>query len=50
LGASGVALGAFGAHGLSNREAKIVESWKTAATYQLLHSVRMSVNPLLQCH
>ena len=42
LGASGVALGAFGAHGLSGRDAKIIDSWKIAATYQLLHSVSKS--------
>ena len=41
LGASGVALGAFGAHGLHDRltaRGKL-EQWKTAVLYQLVHTV-----------
>lgn len=41
LGASGVALGAFGAHGLHDRltaRGKL-EQWKTAVLYQLVHAV-----------
>eukprot|EP00924_Labyrinthula_sp_SR-Ha-C_P016038 snap_masked-scaffold_4-processed-gene-17.18-mRNA-1 protein AED:0.02 eAED:0.02 QI:0/-1/0/1/-1/1/1/0/113 len=41
MGASAVALGAFGAHGLAgmNVEPKLIESWKTAAHYHLIHSL-----------
>ena len=41
LGASGVTLGAFGAHALKNRltaNAKM-DNWKTAVMYQLFHAV-----------
>jgi len=41
LGASGVALGAFGAHALKSRltaSAKM-DNWKTAVMYQLFHAV-----------
>jgi uncharacterized membrane protein YgdD (TMEM256/DUF423 family) len=40
LGATGVALGAFGAHGLKGtlEAAGTLEVWKTAAHYQLLHA------------
>ncbi|KAK7722240.1 hypothetical protein SLS64_000773 [Diaporthe eres] len=50
-GAAGVALGAFGAHGLKQRisdPAKIA-SWSTAAQYQILHSIALLVardNPI----
>ena len=39
LGAIGVACGAFGAHGLKNHtsDPALLESWKTAASYQMLH-------------
>jgi len=39
LGAIGVACGAFGAHGLKNytSDPSLLESWKTAASYQMLH-------------
>lgn len=39
LGAIGVACGAFGAHGLKNHtsDPALLESWKTAASYQILH-------------
>jgi len=40
-GASSVALGAFGAHGLNKRiaEPRRIANWATAAHYQLVHSV-----------
>ncbi|KAK8061572.1 hypothetical protein PG994_007938 [Apiospora phragmitis] len=40
-GATGVALGAFGAHGLKKRisDPARLQSWGTAAQYQLIHSV-----------
>ena len=39
LGALGVAMGAFGAHGLKNytSDPQLLESWKTAANYQMRH-------------
>ncbi|KAK7521178.1 uncharacterized protein IWZ02DRAFT_280320 [Phyllosticta citriasiana] len=42
-GASGVALGAFGAHGLKNRvkDPAKLQSWGTAAHYQLIHSATL---------
>lgn len=40
LGASGVAAGAFGAHGLKNQlPASGLEVWEVAVRYQLLHAV-----------
>ncbi|KAL7529382.1 hypothetical protein ACHAWF_002964 [Thalassiosira exigua] len=44
LGASGVGLGAFGAHALKetlSRKAGAGDNWKTAVTYQLLHAVAL---------
>ncbi|MCB9488305.1 MAG: DUF423 domain-containing protein [Deltaproteobacteria bacterium] len=42
LGATGVALGAFGAHGLrSMADAKMLEIWETAARYQQIHAVAL---------
>ncbi|KAM7205199.1 UPF0382 membrane protein [Naviculisporaceae sp. PSN 640] len=40
-GAAAVGFGAFGAHGLKKRIADPakIDSWKTAASYQLVHSV-----------
>jgi uncharacterized membrane protein YgdD (TMEM256/DUF423 family) len=39
LGASAIAAGAFGAHGLRDRlEPQQLAAWSTAAHYQLLHS------------
>ncbi|KAK9688446.1 hypothetical protein K7432_014409 [Basidiobolus ranarum] len=40
LGATGVAIGAFGAHGLTKRisDPKKLKNWETAAHYQLFHS------------
>ncbi|MEZ4268867.1 MAG: DUF423 domain-containing protein [Myxococcota bacterium] len=42
LGAVGVAMGAFGAHGLRARvEARQLEIWDTAARYQLWHALAL---------
>ena len=42
LGALGVGLGAFGAHGLRSRlDAAALASWSTAVEYQLLHAVAL---------
>lgn len=44
-GALAVALGAFGAHGLQKtvQDPKLLDNWKTAAQYHLVHSVAMLV-------
>jgi len=49
LGFSGVALGAFGAHGLESRlqELNHVETWKTAVFYHLIHTSIIAVAALL---
>jgi uncharacterized membrane protein YgdD (TMEM256/DUF423 family) len=40
LGAAGVALGAFGAHGLRGRvDAPLLVVWETAARYHLVHAL-----------
>lgn len=43
LGALGVALGAFGAHGLKNTitDEHLLEVWETAARYHLIHAVAL---------
>lgn len=42
LGALGVALGAFGAHGLKSRvSAESVAVWETAARYHVLHALAL---------
>lgn len=43
LGASGVALGAFGAHALKDTLTKSghLESWRTAVAYQLFHATAL---------
>jgi uncharacterized membrane protein YgdD (TMEM256/DUF423 family) len=42
LGAAGVALGAFGAHGLRARlDARALESWETAVRYHLVHAAAL---------
>jgi uncharacterized membrane protein YgdD (TMEM256/DUF423 family) len=42
LGAAGVALGAFGAHGLRGRlDARALETWETAVRYQLIHAAAL---------
>ena len=43
-GLLGVALGAFGAHGLRDRlEASQLSSWQTAVQYQLIHAIALIV-------
>lgn len=43
LGAIGVVLGAFGAHGLRDRlTTDQLSSWETAVTYHLLHAVLLA--------
>ena len=39
LGASGVALGAFGAHGLKARLGASLSVWETAVQYHLIHAL-----------
>jgi uncharacterized membrane protein YgdD (TMEM256/DUF423 family) len=42
LGALGVALGAFGAHGLRARlDARALDLWETAVRYHLIHAVAL---------
>ncbi|KAJ1642539.1 hypothetical protein IWQ61_010617 [Dispira simplex] len=44
LGASGVALGAYGSHGLPRRlvgQEERVNQWRTAVQYQMLHAVAL---------
>lgn len=42
LGAAGVGLGAFGAHGLRSRlDARGLEVWETAVRYQLIHALAL---------
>ena len=42
FGALGVALGAFGAHGLKGRvEASSIDVWQTAASYQMWHALAL---------
>lgn len=43
LGALGVVLGAFGAHGLKSRitDAHLLEVWDTGAKYHLVHAVAL---------
>ena len=42
LGALGVGLGAFGAHGLKQRvEEPLIATWQTAASYQLWHALAL---------
>lgn len=43
LGAVGVAMGAFGAHGLQGRgfDASDIAVWNTAARYQLVHALAL---------
>ncbi|CAH0519792.1 unnamed protein product [Peronospora belbahrii] len=47
-GASGVMLGAFGAHGLKNRvkDPQMLKNWETAAQYQLIHSLVLLATPM----
>lgn len=48
LGASGVLLGAFGAHALrSELSQRSLETWQTAVSYQLLHALALLATALL---
>lgn len=50
LGAGGVVLGAFGAHGLRSRlTVEALASWHTAVQYHLLHSVALLALALFAC-
>lgn len=42
-GASAVLLGAFGAHALKGRDPAMLDIWKTAASYHLVHSAALLV-------
>ncbi|KAH7110837.1 hypothetical protein B0J11DRAFT_586042 [Dendryphion nanum] len=48
-GASSVALGAFGAHGLKKRisDPARIANWSTAAQYQLMHSLALTFSAAL---
>jgi uncharacterized membrane protein YgdD (TMEM256/DUF423 family) len=48
-GAASVALGAFGAHGLKSRvtDPAMLATWNTAAQYHLIHSVMLTVAPMI---
>lgn len=41
LGALGVGLGAFGAHGLKSRLGDSISVWQTATEYHLIHAVAL---------
>lgn len=42
LGASGVGMGAFGAHGLKDYTSpEQIDAWKTATQYQMIHTLAM---------
>jgi uncharacterized membrane protein YgdD (TMEM256/DUF423 family) len=41
LGASGVTLGAFGAHGLRARLGESLSTWETGITYHLVHALAL---------
>merc|ERR1712196_485416 len=48
MGGLAVGLGAFGAHGLKSRvkDVELLESWKTAASYQMVHAIMIAVSAL----
>lgn len=51
LGALGVVLGAFGAHGLKGSlEPKLMETFQTAVQYQLIHALALLFTALLVIH
>jgi uncharacterized membrane protein YgdD (TMEM256/DUF423 family) len=53
LGASGIGLGAFGAHGLKDRLSaqNKLDNWKTAVMYQLFHAVAiLCISALCENH
>jgi uncharacterized membrane protein YgdD (TMEM256/DUF423 family) len=51
MGAIGVAMGAFGAHGLKDKvEPRYLEIWNTAAMYQLFHALALVLVAALYVH
>lgn len=51
FGATGVALGAFGAHALAARlSPALLATWRTAVDYQLLHALALLAVVLLATH
>jgi uncharacterized membrane protein YgdD (TMEM256/DUF423 family) len=53
LGATGVSLGAFGAHALKEKLASkngAADNWRTAVTYQLFHSIAILTLSAIQQH
>lgn len=44
MGASAVALGAYGAHGLRAQSESMKEVWKTASMYHLIHTVALGIS------
>ena len=51
LGASGVALGAFGAHALKSRvDESLLAVWQTAVLYHLVHAVAIIASALAAAH
>jgi uncharacterized membrane protein YgdD (TMEM256/DUF423 family) len=51
LGGVGVALGAFGAHGLRGRVAPdLIEVWKTGVLYHLIHALALLAVAALATH
>ena len=51
FGATAVALGAFGAHGLrSSVDAQTLSTWQTAAHYHLVHSLMLVMIGVLRGH
>lgn len=52
LGATGVALGAFGAHGLQEitTDPAILNSYETAARYQMIHALALLAVSILAIH
>lgn len=40
-GALSIVFGAFGTHGLAGRDPKLIENWKIASQYHLVHSVAL---------
>lgn len=50
LGFTGVALGAFGAHGLQGHvDERMLEAWKTGVSYQLFHTPVILMLACLPC-
>lgn len=52
LGALGVILGAFGAHGLKKiiTDTDLIASWETGVRYQMYHAIMIAVVAILQSY